>query len=181
MKLKQFFSLFAAFSKVGALTFGGGYAMLPMLQREIVEKHAWVTEEELTDYFALSQCVPGAIAMNTAVFIGQKICGVSGAIASCMGAAFPSLVVITIIAALLSNFADYPIVRNAFGGIRVCVCVLILNAIVKLWKKAIIDFPTFMIFLLVLALTVFTSLSPVFFVLVAAAAGIVLKSLGVKK
>lgn len=181
VKLKQISSLFAAFFRVGALTFGGGYAMLPMFQREIVEKHAWATEEELTDYFALSQCVPGAIAINTAVFIGQKLCGIAGAIAACLGVAFPSLIVITVIAALLSNFAEYSAVRNAFAGIRVCVCVLILNAIVKLWKKAIIDIPTFAVFLLVLVLTVFTGISPVFFVLAAAAAGLLLKNLGVKK
>ena len=181
MNLKKTASLFVAFCKVGALTFGGGYAMLPVMHHEIVEKHAWTTEEELTDFFAIGQCVPGSIAMNTAVFVGQKNCGIPGGIAACMGVAFPSIVVITLIAALLSSFADYPIVRNAFAGIRVCVCVLILNAIVKLWKKAVIDIPTFAVFLVVMLLTIFTDLTPVFFVLAAAAAGLILKNLGVKK
>ena len=94
---------------------------------------------------------------------------------------FPSLVIITVIAALLSNFASYPIVRNAFAGIRVCVCALILNAVVKLWKKAVVDLPTALIFLAVLALAVFTGLSPVIFVVAAALAGVAVKAWGTRK
>ena len=181
MKAKELGALFISFAKIGVLTFGGGYAMLPMFQRELAEHRGWATEEELMDYYALSQCTPGPIAVNTATFVGHKLCGVAGGIAATLGVVFPSLVIITVIAAVLSNFAEIPAVKNAFAGIRVCVCVLILNAIVKLWKKSVVDVPTLIIFLCVLLLTVFTGISPVIFVLAAAAAGLLVKNLGVKK
>ena len=181
MKPKLLASVFLSFAKVGVLTFGGGYAMLPMLQREIVDAHGWATEEELADYYAIGQCTPGVIAVNTATFIGQKLGGVACAAAATLGVIFPSLVIITVIAAVLRNFAALPVVRNAFAGIRVCVCALILNAVVKLWKKAVVDIPTAIIFLCVLALAVLTKLSPVIFVVAAALAGVAVKALGAKK
>ena len=175
--MRELLSLFVSFAKIGVLTFGGGMAMLPMLQREIVESKAWCTEEELTDYYAIGQCTPGIIAVNTATFVGQKRAGIVGGIAATLGMVFPSLVIIVAIAALLSNFAEIPAVQNAFAGIRVCVCVLIINAVVKLWKKTVIDPRTLVIFLVVFAGAVFTALSPVVFVLLAAAAGLLLKGL----
>ena len=181
MNLKLLGTLFASFAKVGVMTFGGGYAMLPMLQREVVETHGWATEEELADYYAIGQCTPGVIAVNTATFIGQKLGGPLAAAAATLGVVFPSLVIITLIAALLSNFADIPAVRNAFAGIRVCVCALILNAVVKLWKKAVVDVPTLIIFLVVLLLAVFTKLSPVVFVVAAGLAGVAVKAWGARK
>ena len=181
MDLKQLGTLFVSFAKVGVMTFGGGYAMLPMLQREIVEAKGWATEEELTDYYAIGQCTPGVIAVNTATFIGQKTAGIPGAAAATLGVVFPSLIIITVIAAVLRNFAEIPAVRNAFAGIRICVCVLILNAVVKLWKKAVVDLPTMLIFLCVLALAVFTKFSPVIFVVAAALAGVAVKAWGAKK
>ena len=181
MKLKLLASLFVSFAKVGVLTFGGGYAMLPMLQREIVDARGWATEEELTDYYAIGQCTPGVIAVNTATFIGQKLGGPLCAAAATLGVISPSLVIITVIAAVLRNFAELPLVRNAFAGIRVCVCALILNAVVKLWKKAVVDVPTLIIFLVVLALAVFTKLSPVVFVVAAGLAGVALKAREAKK
>ena len=175
MKFQLLGELFLTFATVGVMTFGGGYAMLPILQREVVENRGWATEEELTDYFAIGQCTPGIIAVNTATFIGQKLCGAPGGITATLGVVFPSLVIITVIAAALRNFAEYPVVRHAFAGVRVCVCVLILNAVVKLWKKAVAGVPALLIFLAVLALALFTELSPVLFVLAAAAAGIFIK------
>lgn len=179
--LRKLAELFLVFAKVGVMTFGGGYAMLPMFQRELVDNHGWATEEELTDYYAISQCTPGPIAVNTATFVGQKRCGVAGGIAATLGVVFPSIVIITLIAALLQNFAEIPAVKNAFGGIRVCVCVLILNAVVKLWKKAVTDKITLVIFLAVLFACVFLDLSPILFILAAAIAGVIVKNLGVKK
>lgn len=175
-----YLKLFLAFAKVGVMTFGGGYAMLPLLHREIVENRGWASDEELRDYFAIGQCTPGIIAVNTATFVGQKIKGVPGAIAATLGMLFPSLVIITFIAALVSNFADIPVVSRAFAAIRVCACVLILNAVVKLWKKTVIDIATLLIFLAVFALSVFTDISPVIFVILAGVAGVVIKSLEVK-
>ena len=129
--------LFFSFAKVGVMTFGGGYAMLPMLQREIVDNRGWATEEELMDYFSIGQCTPGIISVNTATFIGQKTRGNIGGIFATLGVVFPSTVIISILAGIITTIDDLPAVQNAFGGIRVCVCVLIFNAICKLWKGAI--------------------------------------------
>ena len=172
--MKELLEMFLAFSRVGALTFGGGYAMLPILQGEVVEKKKWITNEEMMDFYAIGQCLPGLIAVNTASFIGNKLKGTKGGYACALGVVFPSLVIITIIAAFISGFSELPVVRNAFAGIRVCVCVLILNAVVKLWKKAIIDWKTFAIFAVVFAGSTFTEISPILFVVAAALTGIVL-------
>ena len=173
-------TLFWTFAKMGVMTFGGGYAMLPILQREVVENKHWATEEEIIDYYAIGQCTPGVIAVNTATFVGQKQKGVLGGIVATLGVVFPSLVIITIIAAFIRNFADLPAVQNAFAGIRACVCVLILNAVVKLWKKSVVDWKTFLIFAVVFLGSVFLDLSPVLYVLAAALAGVVIKSLEVR-
>lgn len=168
--------LFCAFFRIGLFTFGGGYAMLPLLQREIVEKKKWATEEELLDYFAVGQCTPGIIAVNTATFVGFKEKKLSGAIFATLGIVSPSLVIITVIAALLSNFAHIATVQNAFAGIRVAVCVLILNSIVKLWKKSVVDKLTFAVFLAVFIGSVLLShVSPVVFIVAAAVLGIVVR------
>ena len=173
--------MFLTFAKVGVMTFGGGYAMLPILQREVVENKGWATEEELMDYFAIGQCTPGIIAVNTATFIGQKNKGILGGILATLGVAFPSLIIISLLAGVIEAFSHLTVVQHAFGGIRVCVCILILNAVVKLYKKAVVDKSTLVIFLLVALGSYFTDLSPVIFVVVAALAGIVLKNLGGKK
>ena len=174
--MNKLMDLFFTFARIGGLTFGGGYAMLPMLQKEVVEKRGWATEEELMDYYAIGQCTPGIIAVNTASFVGQKTAGMSGGIIATLGVVFPSLIIITIIAAFIQNFAHLAIVQNAFAGIRVCVCVLIFNAVVKLWKKSVIDKPTFAVFILVLLGSALTSLSPVVFIILAALFGIIVKN-----
>lgn len=175
--MKELLTLFGIFAKIGVMTFGGGYAMLPILQREIVDNRHWATEEELMDYFAIGQCTPGVIAVNTATFIGQKRKGVIGGIVATLGVVFPSLVIISLLAGVIEAFSHLALVQHAFGGIRICVCVLILNAVVKLLKKAVIDVKTLIIFLVVMLGSVFTSLSPVYFVLLAGVAGIALKIL----
>ena len=175
-KIKQLFGLFGAFAVVGVTTFGGGYAMLPALQREVVEKRRWATEEEVMDWYAIGQCTPGVIAVNTATFVGQKQAGVWGGIFATLGVVFPSLVIIMIIAAFIQNFAHLPAVQNAFAGIRVCVCVLIFNAVVKLFKGSVKDWAAGLIFLAVLAAALLTDLSPVIFVAAAAALGIVIQN-----
>lgn len=173
-------NLFVSFAKVGVLTFGGGYAMIPILEREIVDKQGWASSEELMDYYAVGQCTPGVIAVNTATFIGRKVAGVPGGIVATAGVVFPSVVIITVIAGILSNFADIPAVQSAFSGIRVCVCVLIFNAVVKLWKAAVPDKATLVLAVLVFVLSFFLKLSPVVFVVFCAAAGILLTRLGVR-
>ena len=147
--------------------------MLPILQREMVEKRQWVSDEELMDYYAIGQCTPGIIAVNTATFVGQKRKGIVGGIVATLGVVFPSLVIITIIAAFIQNLA---VVKNAFAGIRVCVCVLILNAVIKLLKSSVIDKATLVIYVVVAVGSILTSLSPIVFVLLAAVAGILLQN-----
>ena len=174
--MNKFADLFLTFARIGGLTFGGGYAMLPILQREVVEKRGWASEEELIDYYAIGQCTPGIIAVNTATFIGQRTAGIAGGIIATLGVVFPSLIIISVIAAFIQNFADLAVVQNAFAGIRVCVCVLIFNAVMKLWKKSVIDRKTLAIFIVVMMGSVLTDLSPIVFVILAAAAGIFLQN-----
>ena len=128
--------------------------MLPILQREIVEKKEWATEAELTDYFAIGQCTPGVIAVNTATFVGQKQKSIPGGIVATLGLVFPSIVIILVIAAFLQNFADLPVVIHAFAGVRACVCALILSSVLKLRKSSLVDGPTAVIFAVVLVLAV---------------------------
>ena len=173
--MKQLLDLFFTFARIGGLTFGGGYAMLPILQREVVEKRKWVTNEEIMDYYAIGQCTPGIIAVNTATFIGQKCAGNIGGIVATLGVVFPSLIIITLIAAFLQNFADLAIVKNAFAGIRICVSVLIINAVIKLWKSSVIDIATTIIFFVIFIAAIFTDLSPIVFVLFDGIAGVILK------
>lgn len=170
--MKELFQLFASFCKIGALTFGGGYAMLPMLTRELCETRGWVTNEELLDYYAIGQCTPGIIAVNTATFVGYKRKGVLGGVFATLGIAFPSLVIITLIAGLLQNYAHFDIVRHAFNGIRVAVVALILSAVVKLWKTSVKNAIGVILFLMAFGATVVFGLSPIWIVLVAVLCGL---------
>ena len=183
--MKKLWDMFLTFARIGGLTFGGGYAMLPMLQREVVEKQGWATEEELADYYAIGQCTPGIIAVNTATFVVYRQAGIIGGIFATLGVIFPSVVSITVIAAFLTNFAELKVIQYAFEGIRVCVCVLIFNAVQKLWKKSVIDQPTMAIFLLVFLISAglavgqsfypeLFSVSPIVYVIAAGVAGVVL-------
>lgn len=176
--MKELFSLFLTFAKIGAVTFGGGYAMLPILSRELVEKRGWVSEEDLADYFAVGQCTPGVIAVNTATFVGHKRKGALGGIFATLGVVFPSLIIISVIAALLMGFADNEIIKHAFAGIRVAVCALILSSVIKLFKKSVIDKIGLAIFAVALICSVVLPVSPVVFVLLSAAIGIAVKCIG---
>ncbi len=174
--MKTLWGLFLTFARIGAFTFGGGYAMLPMLQREVVENRKWATEDEVLDYFAIGQCTPGVIFVNTATFIGYKQKGVWGAIFATAGSVFPSLVIIVAIAAVLTNFAELAVVQYAFGGIRVVVGVLILNAILGMWKKSIVD--KFCVCLAVVSflLSAVVDVSPVVLVICAGVLGIAVQT-----
>jgi len=172
--MKKYLQLFSVFFKIGAVSFGGGIAMLPMLQRELSDKRGWVTPDELSDYYAIGQCTPGVIAVNTATFVGFKQAGIAGGIIATLGLVFPSMVIICIIAALLANFADLPTVKNAFAGIRVCVVALILNSVIKLWKNAVRGKIALAMYLVVLAAALFTPLPVTLLVVLSGAAGIVI-------
>ena len=177
----EYLQLFLSFAKIGVLTFGGGPAMLPMLQRELVNNKKWVTEDEILDYYAIGQCTPGIIAVNTATFVGRKQKGVLGGIVATLGIVFPSLVIITMIAAFLSGFSHIAAVKNAFSAIRVCVCALILNSVIKLAKKTVLDAPAAILYAGVVLAATFLGVSPIVYVVFCGVAGVVIKSLGVKK
>lgn len=181
-------SLFLTFARIGVCTFGGGYAMLPILQRELVEDKKWATETELADYYAVGQCTPGIIAVNTATFVGRSQAGIAGGVIATLGLVFPSLVIIMVIAAFLQNFMHLEFVIHAFNGVRAGVVALILSSVIKLFKNAVMDWPTRVIYAVVLILAGYGTLfslpqgalgaalgvlsSPVFLVIAAGAAGL---------
>lgn len=163
--IKEYFEIYGTMFLIGLCTFGGGYAMIAIIQRELGEKKKWIGEEELLDYIAISQITPGVIAVNISTFIGRKKKGVPGAIVSTLGVITPSLIIIMIIAALLTNFADNEYVKHAFAGIRVCAVVLIVNAVIGFLKKTVVDWLTLVVFLCVFAVAAFTNFSTVIIVL----------------
>lgn len=158
--MKEILELYLAFLKIGCVNFGGGYAMLPLLEKDLVNKRGWTTVDELTDYFAIGQCTPGIIALNVSTFIGNKRRGVAGALASTIGFVTGPICIILVIAAFMQNFAEYAIVQHAFAGIRVCVCVLIVQAILRLWDKSVIDKRSLALFIVVFLLMAFGTLLP---------------------
>ncbi len=170
--MKELFELFTVFFRIGGFTFGGGYAMLPMIQREVVENKKWATDEEIMNYYAVGQCTPGVIAVNTATFIGYNRRGIPGAIFATLGVISPSLVIITIIAAFISNFIHIPEVQYALGGINVVVSVLVLNAVITLWKKGIKNIFGIILFILAFAFALMTDFSPIYTVVAAIFCGI---------
>ena len=159
--MNQLLELYWTFVKIGCVTFGGGYAMLPILERELVDKRGWTSMDDLRDYFSIGQCTPGVIAMNVSSFIGEKRGGVKGAAIASAGFLTGPLLIILIIAMFLTNFATLPLVQHAFAGIRVCVCVLILQAVLRLWKKSVVDPFTLGLYIAVFALNALSGLLPV--------------------
>ena len=148
--MKPYVSLFFTFAKIGLCTFGGGYAMLPILQRELVDNKGWATEEELADYYAVGQCTPGVIAVNTATFVGYNRMGWLGGTVATLGVVFPCLVIIMAIAAFLSNFMHLDVVVHAFNGVRAGVVALILSSVLKLLNTSLVDWKTRLIYVVVL-------------------------------
>ena len=169
----EYLTLVWSFFKIGILTFGGGYAMLPMLQREIVEKQGWATEEELLNYYAIGQCTPGVIAVNTATFIGARRKGPLGGFLATLGMILPSLLIITAIAALLQNFAEMEAVQHALAGIRVAVVVLVGFSTWKLLKSGVKDGFGWCVFLLTFLVSAAFGVRPVAVVVIAALLGLI--------
>ena len=159
--MKELLELYWTFVQIGCVTFGGGYAMLPILERELVDKRHWTTMDDLRDYFSIGQCTPGIIALNVSTFIGEKRKGVTGALAATMGFLTGPIVIILIIAAFLTNFAQLEVIQHAFAGIRVCVCVLIVQAVLRLWKISVVDPFTFVLYLIIFVLNAFSGVLPV--------------------
>ena len=159
-KMKELLDLYITFFRIGIVNFGGGYAMLPLLEKELVSKRGWTTMDDLADYFAIGQCTPGIIALNVSTFIGHKKRGTAGAVSASLGFLGGPILIILIIAAFLKNFAELEPVQHAFAGIRVCVCVLILQAILRLWKKSVPDRVTLVLYLVIFLLAAGSSFLP---------------------
>ncbi len=164
--------LYLMFLKIGSLMIGGGYSMLPLLIRELVERHKIITEDELTDYMAVAQCTPGVIAINTATFVGYKVRRVFGAIVASLGVITVPMILIALIAAVLKPLMEYEIVAHIFAGIRLAVCALITASVFKLYKKTVTNVTTFALFLLAFLFVTVGGISPVFVVLGAAIIGL---------
>lgn len=159
--MKLLLEFYFAFFQVGIMTFGGGYAMLPMLQRVIVTEKKWATEEEIMDYYAIGQITPGVIAVNTATFIGYRHKGILGAIFATMGIISPSLLIIMSLAKIIGQFSELAAVQHAFNGIRVVVCALVLKAVIGLIKKGVKDKLTLAILLFAFAAVGIFKVSPI--------------------
>ena len=172
--MKVLWDLYVSWFKMGLFTFGGGYAMLPMIQKEVIEKHHWATEDEIMDYYAIGQVTPGIIAVNTATFVGYKIKGVIGGIVATLGVVSPSIIIISVIAGLISNFSELEVVQHALRGIQVAVCVLMFVAIKNLFKKGVKGTAGLLICLF--ALSYFTNISTMILVIMAGAVGYVLST-----
>lgn len=136
-KLKQFLELYYVFAKIGTFTIGGGLAMMPMIQKELIEKRHWITDDELLDYYAVGQSTPGIVAVNVSTFVGYKQLGILGGIIATFGMVTPSLVIIMLLAKFINSIDDFPIVQKALKGINVAVTALLTSVVINFSKKTI--------------------------------------------
>ncbi len=169
----MYFNLFWSFFKVGLFTFGGGYAMLPLLQREVVSK-GWASDDELLDYYAIGQVTPGIIAINVSTFVGYRIKGIPGALCTMVGVVLPSILIISSLAYGLAYIWENTYVQHAFSGIRLMIAALLMPTILKLIQKSVIDYWTLFILILSFAATFYFSISPLIIVISSAILGILL-------
>lgn len=169
--------LYVTFARIGVCTFGGGLTMLPILQAEVVDKKNWATEDELLNYYAIGQCTPGVIAVNTATFIGYKMKGISGGIIATLGLVTPCLIIISIIATFLSTFADMAVVQNAFAAVRVAVAAMVLNTVIKMWNSTVKDKLGFVIGISALIASFFLKVSPIIIVIIGGGIGVLLPAI----
>lgn len=176
--MKELFALYAAFFRIGGLTFGGGLTMLPMLKHELVEKKNWVTEDELLDYYAVGQCTPGIIAVNTATFVGYKRKGIIGGIFSTLGMVSPSLIIVSILALFLEQWMSNVWVNHAVNGIKIVVCALMLNTVITMAQKTVANLLCGCIAIAAFLLALFTPVPTVLIVIVAGIIGIILYKTG---
>ena len=173
--MNELWELYKTFAGIGCVTFGGGYAMLPILERELVNKREWTSPDELRDYFSIGQCTPGLIALNVSTFIGEKRAGVMGAVAAGVGFLTVPIIIILIIAAFLTNFTELEVIQHAFAGVRVCVCVLIVQAVMRLWKSSIVDKLTLALYLIIFMLNAFAKISPALLVIASGLLGLFIR------
>ena len=179
-KLVQLRELYMAFFRIGGFTIGGGYVMLPMMQKEVVDRKHWVTDEDMVTYYALASSVPGVIAINTATMVGYRMRGIVGAVAATAGMVTPSLCIIMFIAAFLTRFQEHVVVQSAFNGIRVAVFAVMVMAVIRIGKKVIKDWKGWLFAVIAFLLVAVIGLSPIFVIIGAIALGIVLAMIQLK-
>ena len=173
--------LFLSFANIGAFTFGGGYAMIPLLQREVVENKKWIDERQMLDITAISQSTPGPLAINAATFVGYKIEGVIGAILATLGVVLPSFFIIIVVSVLFNIFRDNVIVNNVFMGIKAGVIILIIEAAIKLSKQIKKNVFNFVLLLLSFLITVFTSINVIYVLIACGLCGVICYGLNLIK
>ena len=180
-EMKKYFEIIFSFLKVGLFAFGGGYAMIPLVEREIIKKRAWVTMDEVMEFYTVSQIMPGLLGVNLSIFVGNKLKGIFGAFLAAIGFILPGATLITAAAIFISNLADIPAVQHAFAGIRIAVGALILDTVIKLVKGTFSKIKTTLIFLFVFIFSVIPGgivpsfmTSPVFLVLVSGMTAIII-------
>lgn len=181
MNVKRLGELYVSFFKIGGLTFGGGLAMLPMLQREVVTDRGWCTEEEILDMYAIGQCTPGIIAVNTATYVGYKQAGFLGGVFATLGIISPSIIIICLIASILKNFLHIPAIIHALSGIRIVVCALMLNTVVTMAKKGIVDKLGAVLFAGSFIAACFTPVPTALIIVIAGIIGVIAKKAGGRK
>ena len=169
-------SLFVTFLKMSPVTFGGGYAMIPVIEREVVDQHGWLKSEEVADVFAVAGSVPGAVAVNSAIFIGYRIAGVTGAVAALLGICLPTFCIVIGLTAFYTVMKDNAKVEAAFTAIRATVVALIVYAAIKIGKTAIVDIATGVLTVAAIALLIFGSgyIHPAWLIVIGAAAGMII-------
>ncbi|MGP3777246.1 chromate transporter [Halanaerobium saccharolyticum] len=173
--MNKLLKIFLIFFKIGSFTFGGGYAMLPIIKRELVDNLGWIKEKDIYNYYAIGQSTPGIIAVNTATMTGYSLRGVNGALAATTGFIMPSLIIITLIATFFKRFQQIDLFQHAFAAIQIAVVALIIDIVIKMWQKSDKTKVSLLIFLLAFLLLVIFNISPVFVILGSAAAGILIQ------
>ncbi len=173
--LRDIFSLFSIFFRVGAFTFGGGYAMIPILEREFVTRRGWISEDDMLNYIAISQSTPGVIAVNMATFIGFRRCGFWGSLAATVGVVLPSLVIISLIATFVTNFSDNFYVAKALRGINIAVAVILVSAVINIGNKSIVDIIGLILAILAFIAVAFFGINSIWIIIAALICGIAFK------
>ena len=169
----KYLKLFLEFFKIGLFTFGGGLSMLPFIEKAVVEKNKWMTDEEMIDMLAISESTPGPIAINCATFVGYKVGKIRGGIMATLGVVLPSFIIICIISLFYEKFLEVDVIRWAFLGIKAGVAALILNAGIKVFKKSDHNLFSIAIMLLALEIALFTSIHTVFVIIFGLVVGVV--------
>ena len=170
---KRVFTLFGVFLKIGAFTFGGGYAMVPLIEREVADRRAWITSQDMLDIIAIAESTPGPIAINTATFVGYKTAGVVGAMAATIGTVLPSFAIISVVSVILGEFRELRAVQYAFNGIRAGVLALIIKALWSMYQKCPKSLVAYIIMALSFVIAAFTDINILFIILGAAITGLV--------